>query len=198
MGLKIGITGGIGSGKSYVAKIFKALGVPFYDADRVARNIMEESDAVRADLIAAFGKQVYLPDGYLDRPYLSSIVFRDQAKLDILNGIVHPAVIKDGEAWSTKQRGPYSLKEAALLFESGSYKKLDYTILVVAPEDLRIARVMSRDQVSREQVIDRIKKQKTDQEKKTMADFIIMNDEHQPLLEQVLDLHNRFLEEYKK
>lgn len=198
MGLKIGITGGIGSGKSYVAKIFKALGVPFYDADRVARNIMEESDAVRADLIAAFGKQVYLPDGHLDRPYLSSVVFRDQAKLDILNRIVHPAVIKDGEEWSAKQRGPYSLKEAALLFESGSYKKLDYTILVVAPEDIRIARVMSRDQVSREQVIDRIKKQKTDQEKKTMADFIIVNDEHEPLLEQVLNLHYRFLEEYKK
>lgn len=198
MGLKIGITGGIGSGKSYVAKIFKALGVPFYDADRVARNIMEESDAVRAELVAAFGEQVYLPDGHLDRPYLSATVFKDQAKLDILNGIVHPAVIKDGEEWGAKQKGPYSLKEAALLFESGSYKKLDYTILVVAPEDLRVKRVMLRDNVSKEQVIDRIQKQKTDQEKIALADFIIVNDEHQPLLPQVLDLHNRFLDAYNK
>lgn len=198
MGLKIGITGGIGSGKSYVAKIFKALGVPFYDADRVARNIMEESDAVRAELVAAFGEQVYLPDGHLDRPYLSATVFKDQAKLDILNGIVHPAVIKDGEEWGAKQEGPYSLKEAALLFESGSYKKLDYTILVVAPEDLRVKRVMLRDNVSKEQVIDRIQKQKTDQEKIALADFIIVNDGYQPLLPQVLDLHNRFLDAYNK
>ena len=197
MNLKVGITGGIGSGKSYVAKVFKALGVPFYDADKVARSIMEDNEGLRADLRAAFGDAVYLADGHLDRPYLSSIVFGDQAKLDLLNSIVHPVVIKHGDDWAKAQPGPYSLKEAALLFESGSYKKLDYTILVVAPEDLRIQRVMQRDQATEEQVRARIQKQTTDQEKMELADFIIINDEKQPLLPQVLKLHQQFLNEDK-
>ncbi|QBQ40680.1 dephospho-CoA kinase [Sphingobacterium psychroaquaticum] len=195
MGLKVGITGGIGSGKSYVAEIFKALGVPFYDADREAKDIMVTSDTVREDLKQAFGEAVYFADGQLNRAYLSSVVFGDERQLQRLNSIVHPAVIAHGEAWSNRQTYPYSLKEAALLFESGSYKKLDYTILVTAPEEERIARVMKRDNATREQVLARISKQLPDSEKREIADFIIVNDGVQPLLPQVLELHKRFLEE---
>lgn len=195
MGLKVGITGGIGSGKSYVAEIFKALGVPFYDADREAKDIMVTSDTVRENLKEAFGEAVYLEDGQLNRAYLSSVVFGDERQLQRLNSMVHPAVIAHGEAWSNRQTYPYSLKEAALLFESGSYKKLDYTILVTAPEEERIARVMKRDNATRDQVLARISKQLPDREKRELADFIIVNDGVQPLLPQVLELHKRFLAE---
>jgi len=197
MGLKIGITGGIGSGKSYVAKIFKALGVPFYDADKEAKALMNTSQQLREALTKAFGEEVYSSDGSLDRAYLSSLVFADQEKLRRLNSIVHPLVIQHGEDWSRAQIYPYSLKEAALLFESGSYQKLDYTILVSAPEDERVARVMRRDNVSKEQVQQRMRQQMNDKDKEKLADFVIINDGVKPLLPQVLHLHDKFLKESK-
>lgn len=193
MGLKIGITGGIGSGKSYVAKVFKALGVPFYDADKEAKELMNSNLAIRDALISTFGKEVYDSEGRLDRAYLASQVFRDKERLDKLNAIVHPVVIQHGEDWSMSQNFPYSLKEAALLFESGSYKKLDYTILVTAPADIRITRVMQRDTITREEVLDRINKQLPDEEKQKLADFTIVNDGLTPLLPQILPLHQQFL-----
>lgn len=198
MELKIGITGGIGSGKSYVAKVFKALGVPFYDADKEAKELMNTNLAIKNALISEFGKEVYDIEGHLNRAYLASQVFRDKKKLDKLNAIVHPMVIQHGEDWALSQTFPYSLKEAALLFESGSYKKLDYTILVTAPTDIRIARVMQRDAITREEVQDRINKQLPDEEKQKLADFIIINDGIAPLLPQILPLHTLFLEERKK
>lgn len=197
MGLKIGLTGGIGSGKSYVAKVFKALGVPFYDADKEAKELMNTNSAIKNALILEFGKQVYDIEGHLDRTYLASQVFRDKERLDKLNAIVHPIVIQHGEDWALSQNFPYSLKEAALLFESGSYKKLDYTILVTAPTDMRIARVMQRDTITREEVLDRINKQLPDEEKQKLADFIIVNDGLTPLLPQILPLHKQFLEGQK-
>ncbi|MBD1422193.1 dephospho-CoA kinase [Sphingobacterium chuzhouense] len=197
MGLKIGLTGGIGSGKSYVAKVFKALGVPFYDADKEAKELMNTNSAIKNALILEFGKQVYDIEGHLDRAYLASQVFRDKERLDKLNAIVHPIVIQHGEDWALSQNFPYSLKEAALLFESGSYKKLDYTILVTAPTDMRIARVMQRDTITREEVLDRINKQLPDEEKQKLADFIIVNDGLTPLLPQILPLHKQFLEGQK-
>lgn len=194
MGLNIGITGGIGSGKSYVAKVFKALGVPFYDADKEAKELMNTNPAIKSALILEFGKEVYDIDGHLDRAYLASKVFRDKEKLNKLNAIVHPIVIQHGEDWALSQTFPYSLKEAALLFESGSYEKLDYTILVTAPTDIRIARVMQRDAITREEVLDRINKQLSDEEKQKLADFTIVNDGLTPLLPQILPLHKQFLE----
>ncbi|MBD1431301.1 dephospho-CoA kinase [Sphingobacterium sp. DN00404] len=194
MGLKIGITGGIGSGKSYVAKVFKALGVPFYDADREAKELMNTNPAIKNALILEFGKEVYDIEGRLNRAYLASQVFRDQKKLDKLNAVVHPIVIQHGEDWSASQTFPYTLKEAALLFESGSYKKLDYTILVTAPLDVRVARVMQRDKVTKQEVLDRVNKQLSDEEKQKLADFTIVNDELTPLLPQILPLHKQFLE----
>ncbi|HLS94450.1 dephospho-CoA kinase [Sphingobacterium allocomposti] len=195
MGLKVGITGGIGSGKSYVARIFKALGVPFYDADTEAKKLMNTDGQIRSALIKQFGEAVYLEDGQLNRAYLSSVVFTDEKRLQALNAIVHPVVIQHGTDWAEAQSYPYSLKEAALLFESGSYKSLDYTILVTAPLEMRIKRVVKRDAVSREQVLDRINKQMPDEKKSEIADFVIVNDENVPLLPQVLTLHQQFLRE---
>lgn len=194
MGLKIGITGGIGAGKSYVARIFNALNVPFYDADKEAKELMNTDQGIRTALIQEFGNEVYDNDGRLNRSYLASQVFRDKKKLDKLNAAVHPIVIRHGENWARSQTFPYSLKEAALLFESGSYKKLDYTILVTAPIDIRIARVMQRDAITREEVLDRINKQLPDDEKQKLADFTIINDGLTPLLPQILSLHKQFLE----
>jgi len=189
--MKIGITGGIGSGKSYVARIFGALGVPCYDADREAKMLMDSDLRIREALAKAFGTQVYGPDGLLDRAYLSDRVFRDRGKLDLLNGIVHPAVIRHAEDWAAAQTHPYSLKEAALLFESGSYRLLDRTILVSAPEEERIRRVMRRDSMSREEVVRRIEKQMPEEEKAKLADFVIINDGRAPLLPQVLKINGQ-------
>lgn len=193
MGLKVGITGGIGSGKSYVARVFKALGVPFYDADKEAKLIMNNSPIIADKLIDAFGHQVYTAEGQLDRKFLGEMVFKDIAKLKRLNEIVHPVVIQHGEDWAEKQTFAYSLKEAALLFESGSYKQLDYTVLVLAPLELRLQRVMLRDGISRGQVEDRISKQMSDDDKHLLADFVLINDEKTPLLPQILALHEKFM-----
>ncbi len=193
MGIKIGITGGIGSGKSYVAKIFQALGVPFYNADKEAKDLMNTSAELKTALVDAFGTSVYGVDNQLDRAYLSSLVFKDQSKLAQLNAIVHPAVIQHGLDWAARQTFAYSLKEAALLFESGSYKTLDYTMLVTAPTEVRIKRVMGRDGLSEQQVEERIDKQMSDDEKCQLADFVLVNDGSRPLLPQVLQLHNYFL-----
>lgn len=193
MTLKVGITGGIGTGKSFVSKIFKTMGIPFYDADLEAKLIMVKDNNIRSALIKAFGAETYFEDGSLNRAHLSKQVFDNSQRLEMLNNIVHPAVIRAGVDWSNAQNGPYSLKEAALLYESGSYKKLDYTILVTAPEELRIARVMKRDKVSREEVLNRIQKQMPEEEKLKFADFVIHNDEQQPLLPQIINIHHTLL-----
>lgn len=192
--LKVGITGGIGSGKSFVSKIFKTLGVPFYDADKEAKAIMNSSDTVRKGLIDAFGESVYFADGTLNRKWLAEQVFNNNDQLTILNGIVHPVVIQHAVDWANAQRSCYSLKEAALLFESGSYKTLDYTILVIAPQNVRIDRVMARDNVSREEVINRINKQMSDEAKMEMAHFILVNDGIEPLLPQIYNIHKQLID----
>lgn len=192
--LKVGITGGIGSGKSFVSKIFKTLGVPFYDADKEAKAIMNSSDTVRKGLIDAFGESVCFADGTLNRKWLAEQVFNNNDQLTILNGIVHPVVIQHAVDWANVQRSCYSLKEAALLFESGSYKTLDYTILVIAPQNVRIDRVMARDNVSREEVINRINKQMSDEAKMEMAHFILVNDGIVPLLPQIYNIHKQLID----
>lgn len=193
MSIKVGITGGIGTGKSFVSKVFKTLGIPFYDADQEAKLIMVKDENVRRALVTTFGPETYFSDGTLNRSHLSSQVFNDSEKLALLNSIVHPAVIQAGIDWSNRQTAPYSLKEAALLYESGSYKNLDYTILVTAPEELRIQRVMQRDGSTRDEVINRMQKQMPEEEKLQYADFIIHNDGILPLLPQVLAIHHALL-----
>ncbi|MFD2557255.1 dephospho-CoA kinase [Sphingobacterium tabacisoli] len=194
MGIKVGITGGIGSGKSYISRIFKAMGVPFYDADKEAKQLMNHDPDIHKGLVNAFGTEVYQADGVLDRKWLAEQVFNNNDKLEILNSIVHPLVIRHGEMWALRQTAAYSLKEAALLIESGSYKSLDCLILVSAPEELRIERVMHRDAVSRAEVQGRIDKQMPESEKEKYADFIVHNDGVSPLLPQILHIHQQILQ----
>lgn len=192
MGLKIGITGGIGSGKTFICTLFEALGIPVYNADEEAKKLMNTDVRIKQKLIEQFGEATY-KDGFLDRAFLASMIFSDKKKLEFVNSIVHPIVIQEAKDWANRQTTRYSLKEAALLFESGSYKELDYTILVTAPMDVRIQRVIERDAVTEQQVRERINKQLSDEEKLPLADFVIVNDGITPLLPQVWKLHQKFL-----
>ncbi|MEO5782290.1 MAG: dephospho-CoA kinase [Ginsengibacter sp.] len=190
--LRIGLTGGLGSGKSTVAHIFEVLGIPVYYADAASKSLMNDDEKVKADVINAFGKEVY-SDGKLDRKNLSEIVFKDEKKLELLNSIVHPATLLDAAEWMKKQTAHYAIKEAALIFESGSNKTLDFVIGVEAPLPLRLQRAMKRDNISREQAMARIEKQMDEEKKIDLCDFVIVNDEQQMVIPQVLELHQKFL-----
>lgn len=192
--LKIGITGGIGSGKSTVAKIFELLGIPVYYADAAAKDIMNRDPELKAQVQQHFGAEVYESNGQLDRKRLGNIVFNDQEKLQLLNSLVHPATIRDSEQWALKQKSPYVLKEAALLFESESFHYLDKIIGVSAPQPLRILRTMQRDKVSRNEVFARMHKQMDETIKMRLCDYVIYNDEQQMVIPQVLKLHEEMLQ----
>lgn len=190
--LKIGLTGGIGSGKSLVAGIFKVLGIPVFDADLQAKLLME-TDAQLINLIEVnFGEESY-HEHKLNKSHLASIVFSNPVKLEILNSLVHPAVISAAENWMSVQTSPYVIKEAAIMFESGTAAHLDYIIGVKSPLFLRILRTMKRDNITREEVLLRIDKQISDTIKMKLCDFVIINDEQQLLIPQVLKLHKQFL-----
>ena len=191
--LKIGLTGGIGSGKSTIARIFEILGIPVYYADAAAKRLMNTDPALREEIIAAFGAEAYT-GGQLNRQYLAQQVFHDEKKLARLNSLVHPATIHDAEKWIVAQTSPYTVKEAALIFESGSDKLLDYVIGVSAPQELRIQRTMQRDHISREEVLKRIHQQMDEKLKMEQCNFIVYNDEEQPVLPQVIALHRQLLE----
>ena len=186
--IKIGLTGGIGSGKSTVAHIFETLGIPVYYADAASKRLMNENGDLKNKIKAAFGKEAYTND-LLNRKYLSDIVFKDPEKIKLLNAIVHPATIKDAGAWMQMQTTPYVIKEAALIFESGSNRDLSYVIGVKSPAELRIKRAMARDNISAAQVQARIDRQMDEEEKMRLCDYVIVNDEHQMLIPQVLALH---------
>lgn len=186
--LKIGLTGGIGSGKSTVAEIFKVLGIAVFDADAAAKNIMNEDDQLKERIIQTFGADTYT-DGVLNRQVLGGIVFKDPLKLEQLNVLVHPATIAAAERWMAEQKGAYAVKEAALFFEAGSATGLDYIIGVTAPKAVRIKRVMDRDGVSRDEVLTRMARQIDDDIKMRLCDFVIVNDDQQLLIPQVLKIH---------
>jgi dephospho-CoA kinase len=195
--IKIGITGGIGSGKSMVAAIFSVLGIPVFDADTEAKKIMETDEELRASISQTFGEAAY-QDGKLNRKYLSSVVFNDPFQLELLNSLVHPAAIAAAEAWALQQQAPYVIKEAALFFEAGSATGIDYMIGVYAPQHIRIKRVMDRDGISRDEVLARMNRQIQEEIKMRLCDFVIINDEQQLVIPQVLKLHERFLLELKQ
>jgi dephospho-CoA kinase len=196
--LLIGITGGIGSGKSTVAKIFNILGIPVYSADDRAKWLMSNDADLKDQIIVNFGKESYFEDGSLNRSYLASRVFNDEEKISIINSLVHPSVKKDFEKWVLNQNSPYILKEAALLFESGSYKDLDKVINVSAPLKIRINRVLLRDpQRSENQINDIINKQLPDEEKNLKADFVIKNSDNRLLIPQVMQIHHELLQSNK-
>jgi len=194
--LKVGITGGIGSGKSLVSGIFHLLGVPVYNSDQRAKDIMHEDHDVRLQIRSLFGAEAYDSKGKLNRGYIASQVFSDKDLLARLNAIVHPAVGDDFHRWCEDHAGrQYILKEAALIFEAGINTSLDKVILIFAPENLRISRVRARDRIDELSVRARIENQWSDRKKAQLADFIIVNDGNQSLLRQTMEIHN-FLIEY--
>jgi dephospho-CoA kinase len=190
--LKVGLTGGIGSGKSTVAKVFETLGIPVYYADEAAKKLMNTDPGLKASLLKHFGEDTYR-DHELNRKYLASVVFSNKEKLDLLNSLVHPATIRDAAAWMKKQTAPYIIKEAALLFESGAADHLDLVIGVYAPRHVRVKRVMERDGLSEEEVVKRMNRQLDEEMKLKRCHYVITNNEEELLIPQVLKLHRLFL-----
>jgi dephospho-CoA kinase len=193
MAVIIGLTGGIGSGKSSIAKVFANLGVPIFDADSTAKNIMNTNPIIKEKLIAAFGEDVYTKSDILNRSYLSKIVFTDEYKLALLNNIVHPITIQAALDWAAVQTTPYVIKEAALFFESGSSFGAHKIIGVSAPKSLRINRVMKRDHCNKEEVEKRMSHQIQESLKMKLCDWVIVNDDQQLVLPQVLSIHETIL-----
>jgi dephospho-CoA kinase len=191
--LRIGLTGGIGSGKSTVARIFEVLGAPVYYADDAARRLMQEDEQLKAGIIQHFGGESY-SEGQLNRAHLASLVFNNKEKLALLNSLTHPATIRDANNWMLRQAFPYIIKEAALIFESGSAEYLDYVIGVYSPAPLRIRRTVERDGLSPEEVQKRMSRQIDEEMKMKLCDFVIRNDEQQLVIPQVISLHEKFMQ----
>jgi dephospho-CoA kinase len=191
--LKIGITGGIGAGKTVVSRIFQTLGTPVYNADNRAKWLQVHDEKLKQQIKTAFGEESYTSNGALNRSYLANKVFNNKEELQLLNGLVHPAVASDFDAWCDENSDkPYVLKEAALLFETGSYKQLDATIVVTAPKDIRKSRVLNRDKQRTEKEVEAImEKQMSETERLALADYVIHNDGNTFLIHQVLELHKQ-------
>lgn len=197
--LLVGITGGIGSGKSTVCKLFSLLGAPIYSADDRAKWLMSHDPALKEKILSEFGSESYYATGELNRGYLAETVFSNPEKVASLNALVHPAVGKDFKQWVSQQTAPYLLKEAALLFETGAAKELDYVINVSSPLRVRMARVLLRDpQRTEEQVNQIIDQQLPDEEKNERADFSIKNTDNKLLIPQVLEVHAQLCNATKK
>jgi dephospho-CoA kinase len=191
---RIGITGGIGSGKSIVCKVFELLGVPIFYADNEAKKIYDD-EKVKTLLINKYGFEIYLPDGKLNKEKLSKIIFSNQDELKYINSLIHPLVAKAYSEWCEKHKHiPYTLKEAAILFESGAYKELDKVITVSAPVELRINRVMKRDNLTRIQILERMKHQWEEEKRIKYANFVIYNDDEHLVIPQILDLHKKLMD----
>jgi len=191
--LKVGITGGIGSGKTLVCRIFKILGVPVYSADLKAKKIMDTDPEIHSRLSGYFGQEI-IKEGKLDRKLLASIVFHDPKALEFINSLVHPLVRNDFDEWCRlHHESDYVIEEAAILFDTDAYKSLDFTITIAAPENLRIKRVMDRDGLDRETVLSRIRNQMGEKERIELADAVIINDETLLVIPQVIELHRKLL-----
>ncbi len=189
--LKIGVTGGIGSGKTLICTAFSKMGIAVYNADYEAKQLISNNSYVKNKLIHTFGHKIYKPEGGIDRKKLASIIFNNKKALETINAIVHPAVEKHFKDWAdTKTDKKFVIKEAAILFESGSYKELDKIITVTAPEEVRIERVMNRDKIGRQSVEARIKNQMPDKQKIELSDYVIYNDGKQMLLPQIIEIYN--------
>jgi dephospho-CoA kinase len=189
--LKIGMTGGIGSGKSTVCRVFSILGIPVFEADKVAKELINTDREIHRQLIDLFGTAVYLSDQTIDRKYLASIVFNNPSLLAQLNNIVHPVVRKTFFDWCEKQQSPYIIHEAAILFESGFYKMMDKTITVTTNENERIQRVVKRDGITPEMVKERMRNQWNDQQRKELADFVIGNNDNELVIPQIIEIDKK-------
>jgi dephospho-CoA kinase len=186
----IGITGGIGSGKSMVAKVLQLMGYPVYSSDQRAKDIMHEDQSLITGLKALFGEEAYLGSS-LNRPYIAAQIFKDASKRTAMNNLVHPAVRRDFQNWVNQQKSPVLFQESALLFETGNYRSFDAVILVSAPEKIRMERVKERDQLTDEQVLSRFNAQMPEEEKMKLTDLVIYNDGNHLLVPQILELLKR-------
>ena len=186
--IKVGITGGIGSGKSTVCEIFRLLGIPVFVADQEAKILMNSNTEVIKKLIHLFGKDIYTKNRILNRKKLAEIIFNNDIQREMVNQIVHPAVRTAFMNWIEKQDSPYIIHEAAILFESGFYKMMDYTLLVTAPEKMRIERVMERDGIETKNIKDRMEKQWPDSEKRKLASFELVNDNQDLIIPQIIKI----------
>ncbi|WP_222984383.1 dephospho-CoA kinase [Flagellimonas meishanensis] len=188
----VGLTGGIGSGKSTVAEMFRALGVPVYDSDAEAKLLMTSSEEIKERIISLFGKKAYGKNG-LNRAYIASKAFNDRDALEKLNAIVHPAVRKHFIQWKEKQKTPYVVQESALIFENEMQHLYDLVLMVTAPEETRLERVVKRDGTSKEKVLERIKNQMDEHRKIELADFLIQNIDLESTEKKVKTLHTNLL-----
>jgi len=206
--IKVGVTGGIGAGKSLVCRIFNIMGIPHYNADYYAKYLMQTDETLINAIKKSFGDDIY-KNNQLNRKALADIVFNNEEKLNQLNQIVHPSVFEHGRAWfeqlqnknsqkpTLNHQPPYAIKEAALLFETGSYQTLDSTILVLAPEAVRINRVMKRDQTDTKKIKNRMNKQWSDSQKKELAQYCIYNDGVQAIIPQINQIHLKLIGKLK-
>jgi dephospho-CoA kinase len=191
--LKVGITGGIGSGKTLVCSIFNSLGIPIYQADNEAKRLYFTDSVLKQKLIDNFGPEFYLSETEINKSFARNLL-QDKTTRDLLNGIVHPRVFDHFETWVSEQKSPYVIKEAAILFESGANKTVDLTIGVIAPEKIRVERVMKRDNLSESQVHHIMSLQLSNEELSDKCDYIIQNNEQQSLIHQVLSVHQNLLD----
>ncbi len=191
--IKVAVTGGIGSGKSTICRIFEKLGIPVFDADKIAKELMNCDPGVKNQLIENFGVDIFDEEGQLIKDKLANIIFNDQEALKKVNNIVHPAVIHNFNEWCLRQKSPYIIQETAILFEAGLDYLFDKIIFVTAPVEVRIDRVMKRDNITREKVMERLKNQKNDKEGNGKSDFIILNDGKEMILPQIITIHNKLI-----
>tara|TARA_R110000868_G_scaffold3348_5_gene21767 strand:+ start:1237 stop:1827 length:591 start_codon:yes stop_codon:yes gene_type:complete len=193
----VGLTGGIGSGKTTVAKQFAALGVPVYIADKEAKKLMKRSKIVKRKLIQLFGNEAYV-DAELNKPFIANIIFNDKTYLEKMNAIIHPRVKKHFQKWVLKQESAYVIKEVAILFENDGYKSCDYVITVTTPINLRMERLLKRDNTTKSKIKAIMKNQWTDEEKTKLSDFVIENIKLENTKNQVLKIHKQLLKEHNK
>jgi len=189
---KIGLTGGIGSGKTYISNIFKSLGIPLFNSDIEAKILMNSSKKLISQIKKEFGEDIYTNENF-NKEKLSSIVFSNSDKLQKLNSLVHPIVKEEFDNWCKKQTSPYVIKEAAILFESNSHLGLDAVICVSAPLELRMERLLKRDNSSEKEIKKRIENQISQEEKENLSDYIIVNDEKDLLLPQIIKIHEKLI-----
>lgn len=197
MPVKVGITGGIGSGKSTVCKVFKLLGAPVFEADIVAKQLQNTNQKIRKGLIRLFGEYIYTSEDTVDRKKLAAIIFNDDLMLSKVNELIHPVVREEFEQWLEKQNSPYIVHEAAILFESGFYKRMDFNIVVSASEEQRIERIMQRDGINRESVIRRIQKQWSDERIQNLADMVIHNNNNNLIIPEIIKIDKQLKEHGK-
>ncbi|MFA9390480.1 MAG: dephospho-CoA kinase [Prolixibacteraceae bacterium] len=191
--LKVAITGGIGSGKSVVCRVFEKLGIPVFDADEVAKQLINNNKTIKEKLSELFGSDVYHKNGGIRRKYFAEIIFNDKIALAKVNELIHPAVFSEFNRWAEIQNSPYVIQESAIIFENGHSDRFDKIITVSAPLQLKIERCMLRDGISKEKVLERMKNQLSDAIKVKQSDYVIVNDNKEMILPQIVDIHNRLI-----